>query len=353
MVPIHKVFMPENIESGLSEILHSGQLAYAEYSKTFEEKIRRFIGNDLTIAISGNSILFALQLLGIKHGDEIIASPMSCLMTTQPAALCNARIIWADVDPNTGTLDPDDVSRKITSKTKAIIHYHWAGYPGYIDEINYIGQNNGIVVIEEASMAFGSEYKNKKIGNTGSDIVCFSFGPVRLPNAIDGAGLSFNNHKLFEKAQRFRDLGVNRVGFRDKLGEISASSDVTDKGMASTLNNVSGYIGLKQMDVLERLLTQQRRNAFSWREKLQQDEGILFLDERNEIKPNFWVFSFCSTNERDQKLINFRKQGYHSTKLHLRNDNYSVFLPQQNILKGVDEFSDKQLSIPCGWWLKE
>ena len=353
MVPIHKVYMPKNIESGLSEVLYSGQLAYGQYSKSFENKIRRYISNDLTVAISGNSVLFALQLLGVKQGDEVIASPMSCLMTTQPVAICDAKIIWADVDPLTGTLDPDDVSRKITSKTKAIIHYHWAGYPGYIDEINHIGKKNGIAIVEEASMAFGSEYKNKKIGNTGSDVVCFSFGPVRLPNAIDGAGLSFKSQVLFEKALRFRDLGVKRDGFRDEIGEISADSDIVDKGMAMTLNNLSGYIGLKQMGGLDSLISQQRKNASCWREKLKTIQGITFLDERSEILPNYWVFSFCLSGVRDQKLIDFRKQGYFSSKLHLRNDNYSVFQPPQPILKGVDEFSDKQLSIPCGWWLKE
>jgi dTDP-4-amino-4,6-dideoxygalactose transaminase len=354
MVPIHKVFMPENIESELSEILYSGQLAYGKFSKIFEEQIRRFICNDLTIAISGNSILFALQLLGIRQGDEIIASPMSCLMTTQPVAMCNAKIVWADVDPQTGTLDPEDVLRKITNRTKAIIHYHWAGYPGYIDEINDIGKINGIPIIEEASMAFGSQYKNKKIGNTGSDIVCFSFGPVRLPNAIDGAGLSFNNSMLFKKALRFRDLGVNRTNFRDEHGEISELSDVAERGGAYTLNNVSGFIGLKQMECIETLLNKQFRNAVNWRKEFINENDLTLLDARAEIKPNYWVYSLVFDRERDKKLAMYRKREIYASKLHFRNDHYSVFKKNKSrefLLKGVEKFSRNQLCLPCGWWL--
>ncbi|WP_180818263.1 DegT/DnrJ/EryC1/StrS family aminotransferase, partial [Vibrio parahaemolyticus] len=86
--------------------------------------------------LSGNSIFFALKLINIQDGDEVIVSPMSCLMTTQPIKYAGAKVVWADIDPLTGSLDPLDVTKKITNRTKAIIHYHWAGNPGHIDEIN-------------------------------------------------------------------------------------------------------------------------------------------------------------------------------------------------------------------------
>ena len=215
MVPLHKVYMPDDINLEISEVLSSGNLGYGSYSKSFEKKIREFIGNELTIAISGNSVLFALKLLDIKEGDEIIASPMSCLMTTQPAAICNANIIWADIDPKTGTLDPDDIKSKLTSKTKAIIHYHWAGYPGHIDEINLIGRENGVKVIEEAGMAFGSEYKyNNKFYKVGSckhvDISTFSLHPLKTITSGEGGIVTTNNSKISKNIKLFRSHGIIR-----------------------------------------------------------------------------------------------------------------------------------------------
>lgn len=141
MIPLFKVFMPNEVSIGITDVLNSGQLAYGTHTKNFETKLRKYVGNENILAISGNSILFALRLLGLKAEDEVIVSPMSCLMTTQPIAVVGAKVVWADIDPMTGSLDPEDVKKKITSKTKAIVHYHWAGYPGHIDEINTIAKN--------------------------------------------------------------------------------------------------------------------------------------------------------------------------------------------------------------------
>lgn len=352
MIPLHKVFMPNNIEKELTNILYSGKLSYGKYSKSFERELRDFIGNQLVLAISANPVMFALQLLNIKEGDEVIASPMSCLMTTQPINLCGAKVKWCDIDPNTGTLEPDQVVKNITAKTKAIIHYHWAGYPGYISEINKIGKSYGIPIIEEASTALGSEYNEKKVGNTGSDIVCFSFSPIRLPNTIDGSGLSFGNKELFEKAKIFRDLGIKREFFRDDVGEISNTYDVEHVGTNATLNDLSGYIGSKQMKTLENLLEKQRVNGQAWLTKLHDVKNVTFLCNRKEINPNFWVFSFNIKHGRDTLLKKFRNNGYYASKIHIRNDMYSVFnVSRKPELLGVKKFSKTQINIPSGWWV--
>ncbi|WP_419237893.1 DegT/DnrJ/EryC1/StrS family aminotransferase [Photobacterium leiognathi subsp. mandapamensis] len=250
MIPLFKVFMPDNISNGMEKILYSGQLSYGFYTKQFEKELGLYIGHENILAISGNSILFALKLLNIKPEDEVIISPMSCLMTTQPIKYVGAKVVWADIDPLTGSLDPEDVEKKITKNTKAIIHYHWAGNPGYIDEINSIAKKNGITVIEDATESFGAEYKGKKIGNTNTDIICYSFTPVRLPNALDGGGLTINNHFLYKKALLMRDLGINRENFRDEYGEISENCNVESIGDSSSMNNISGYVGLSQMPLL-------------------------------------------------------------------------------------------------------
>ena len=112
----------------------------------------------------------------------------------------------------TGTLDPESVKQKITSKTKVIFHNHFCGYPGYIDEINSVGQDYGIPVVDDAIEAFGSEYKGKKIGNTGTDVTIFSFQAVRLPTTIDGGAIIFKDKTLYEK--------VCKSGIRESIEGI-------------------------------------------------------------------------------------------------------------------------------------
>ena len=352
MVPLFKVFMPDDTTDGVNEILRSGQLSYGVHTKRFEDKLRKYVGNDKILTTSGNSIFFALKLIGIKAGDEVIVSPMSCLMTTQPVIYAGAKVVWADIDPLTGSLDPKDVEKKITKNTKAIIHYHWAGFPGYIDEINQIAKDNKIFVIEDATESFGAEYKGNKLGNTNTDIVCFSFTPVRLPNAIDGGGLSFNHQALFEKALLMRDLGIKRENFRDELGEISEACDIVSVGDSSAMNNMSGYVGASQMPHLDVLLRQQRDNAERWEKYFESAPGVRILKKRPEVTPSYWAFTILS-DDRDELLKELREKGMYASKVHLRNDLYSIFGHYGSDFEGVNAFSSKQLNLPCGWWVKE
>ncbi|WP_321317232.1 aminotransferase class V-fold PLP-dependent enzyme [Labilibaculum sp.] len=344
--------MPDNISEGVNEILNSGQLAYGVHTRQFEDKLRSFVGNPSLLTVSGNSVFFALKLIGIQEGDEVIASPMACLATNQPVAYAGAKIVWADIDPLTASLDPEDVKMKITPKTKAIIHYHWSGYPGYIDEINAIAKEKGIYVIEDASESFGAEYKGKILGNTNTDIVCYSFTPVRLPNAIDGGGLAFNDKALFDMACLMRDYGIDRSKFRDDLGEISDLCDISTAGDACAMNNLSGYIGSQQMDYIANLYVKQRQNAINWMDYFSDNGDISVLNLRGEINPSYWSYTILS-DKRDDLLNDFRQKGYYASKMHLRNDLYSVFKTGIQNFIGLNEFSGKQLNLPCGWWIDD
>ncbi len=264
--------MPDNLPE-LNAILHSGALAYGKYGQEFEKRLSFFIGNEqLALINSFNSaVLVTLLTLGIKPDDEIIASPMACLASNQPFITMGAKVVWADVDPSTGTLSPESVKQKISSKTKAIFHNHFCGYPGYIDEINEIGKEKGIYVVDDAIEAFGSEYKGRKIGNTGTDATIFSFQAVRLPTTIDGGAIVFKDKSLYEKSLLVRDSGIDRKHFRNELGEINKDYDITTPGFGATMSEINSYIGCLQMDSINSLLKKQRENAFWWIEHIKQE----------------------------------------------------------------------------------
>ena len=211
MIPIFKPYMPENIISEIENILYSGKLSYGKIGKKFEEKLASYIDNDkvLTISSYNQALLIVISTLGLKPGDEIIASPVSCLASNQPFIVKGLKVIWADINPIYGTLLIDDVRSKITSKTKAIFHNHYCGYLGEIEEMNNLGKEFGIPVIDDCIEAFGLSH-GKKTGNLGTDITVFSFQTVRLPNTIEGGALVFNNEKMFEKAKVIRDYGIER-----------------------------------------------------------------------------------------------------------------------------------------------
>lgn len=351
MIPLYKPYMSHELPE-LDAILHSGALAYGIHGKEFEARLSSYLGVDKLLSINSfnSAILVALLSLGIKSGDEVIASPMACLASNQPFVTIGAKVVWADVDPKTGTLCPNSVKEKITSKTKAIFHNHFCGYPGYIDEINAIGKEHGIPVIDDAIEAFGSEYKGKKIGNTNSDVTIFSFQAVRLPTTIDGGAIVFKDQKIFERSLQVRDSGIDRIYFRDDIGEINPSYDITVPGFGATMSEVNSYIGIQQMKDIDLLLLRQRKNANEWNIKIRNEFPTYeIFNQREEDYPNFWVYGVLADN-KVEAIKTFREAGYYASGVHLPNNFYSVFGPKIE-LPGVTDFYSRFLALPCGWWI--
>lgn len=351
MISVFKPYMPEGIMPEIEKILYSGNLAYGKQGKLFEQSLSAYINNDkvLTVSSYNHAMLMALSVLDLMPGDEIIASPVSCLASNQPFAIKNIKIIWADVDPLTGSINPDDVKKRITNKTKAIFHNHFCGFLGNIDEINTIAKQHGLYVVDDCIEAFGSEYKGERIGNLSSDISVFSFQTVRLPNTIDGAALSFNNEELFEKAKKIRDYGIDRSKFRNALGEISERCDIEVEGYGALMSEINSYIGVVQMKDIASLLDKQQQNAQMWNERISAIKNISPINLTPNTKPNYWVYGILCDN-KEKALINFRNEGWYATGVHINNNLYSVFKNSEQ-LKGVNEFMSRFLALPCGWWV--
>lgn len=352
MIPIFKPYMPKEIMLEIEKILYSGNLAFGKYGILFEQKLSEYIGNNKTMSVNSynSAMMIILSTLELKPGDEVIASPVSCLASNQPFAVKNLKIVWADVNPKTGSIDPEDVKRRITSKTKAIFHNHFCGFLGEIDVINSIAREHGLYVIDDCIEAFGSEYYGKQMGNLGSDVSVFSFQTVRLPNTIDGGAITFNSVELFEKAKRIRDYGIDRTKFRDSLNEISQDCDISVEGYGATMGEVNSYIGLEQMKSIKTLLKQQQQNGAAWEEKLHNFKSVKPISLCKGTKPNYWVYGTLCENKLEV-LRDFRSRGWYATGVHINNNIYSVFNNREN-LKGVNEFINHYVALPCGWWFE-
>lgn len=352
MIPIFKPFMPEGITSELEQILYSGNLSFGKIGKEFEQRISTYIGNEKTLTISSynQALLIILSTLDLKPGDEVIASPVSCLASNQPFAIKGLKVIWADVDPNTGSMSVDDVKSKITKNIKAIFHNQYCGYLGRINEINALGREYGIPIIDDCIEAFGSELNGNKTGNLGTDITVFSFQTVRLPNTIDGGAIVFKDEVLFEKAKMIRDYGIDRTTFRDEFNEINKSCDIKLEGYGALMSDVNSLIGLRQMDTIQNLLQKQRTNATLWDNIIAEMKGVEKLSLTDNTLPNYWVYGLIAEN-KIETIKKFREQGFYATSVHINNNIYSVFNNKIE-LKGVNEFMNHFVAIPSGWWLK-
>ncbi|WCT13157.1 DegT/DnrJ/EryC1/StrS family aminotransferase [Mucilaginibacter jinjuensis] len=353
MIPIFKPYMPPALPE-LNDILYSGNLSYGKWGKQFESKLSSYIGAEYVMVTNSynSAMLIMLTTLGLSPGDVVLASPMSCLASNQPFITQNLKVKWVDIDPATGSMDPDSLVKAIDSNCKAIFHNHFCGTPGYIDEINKIASEHGLVVVDDCIEAFGSKYKGKMMGNVGTDASVFSFQTVRLPNTVDGGAIAFKSAKMFERALRIRDYGINRATFRDCYNEISVDSDIEIGGYGALMPEINSYIGYEQMGDLPLLISKQRENAVKWQSyltaKYPNDKIIGFSED---IDPNFWVIGLLCNNKQES-LKHFRNIGYYATGVHISNNHYSVFGDQQ-YLAGVSDFENKFLALPTGWWIED
>ena len=350
MIPLFKPYVPEL--PLLQSVMQSGQLAYGEYTKQFENDLKRYFNTENLLVVNSffTAIAVAVKTLGLNYGDEIIMSPMACLVSTQPYASMDLSIKWCDVDKLTGTIDPQYLRKNITPNTKLIVHNHFCGYPGHIDEVNLIAKEKNIPVIDDCIEAFGSEYKGKKLGVCGSDVTVFSLSAVRPLNTVEGGIIIFKDSNLYQKALRVRDSGINRSKFRNSLGEISKECDITEIGYSAMMSNLNGYIGLEQIKYVDMLLEKHKTRATIW------NECFLDAKECKPVKvvqggmPNYWVYGVLA-DDKESFIRQYREKGYYASGVHINNNNYSVF-GKSDTLPGVKEFNDHFVALPCGWWMK-
>ena len=185
-VPLFKVFMADTAPAAVSKVLTSGFVGQGPQVEAFESKVRAYFNHDYCLSLnSGTSGLhLALHLLknagdrmpgwsqwqGLKPGHEVLTTALTCTASNWPILANGLKIKWVDVNPATLNLDYDDLERKITPNTRAIMVVHWGGYPNDIDNLKEIQTKTQAMygfkpaIIEDCAHAFGSEYKGKKVG---------------------------------------------------------------------------------------------------------------------------------------------------------------------------------------------
>lgn len=193
------------------EVLKSDFLTTGPKIEEFEQKVADYIGVNYAVAIANGTAALhaACYAAGISERDEVITSPITFAASANCILYCKARPVFADVDKETYNIDPEDIERKITNKTKAIIPVDFTGQPCDLDRILEIARKHNLIIIEDAAHALGASYKGKKIGSI-SDMTIFSFHPVKHITTGEGGMIVTNDQKLYEKLKLFRTHGITR-----------------------------------------------------------------------------------------------------------------------------------------------
>ncbi|QYF91978.1 DegT/DnrJ/EryC1/StrS family aminotransferase [Massilia sp. PAMC28688] len=351
MIALYKVFNDGACEAAALSVLRSGQVASGPAVEQFRQGVGRMLGNERVVTTDNMSsaMTLALRLAGVGEGDEVLCSPFACMATNSPIAHAGARPVWVDIDPRSAVPMIDSALAAITPRSKAIIIYHFAGFPAWNEPLVQACRKRGIAVIEDCDNALGATVDGRPAGSLG-DYAVLSFSPIRQLSCIEGGALVCRTEDDFQRALRLKRFGYHPVMFRDASGEINEAEDVAEIGWSAGLNNLCSAIGAAQLPTYAQRLAQARRHVAMLREALAGLAGIEPMHAQPGCEPAPWVLPLLA-QRRDALLAWLKSNGIAASKMHYRNDRYSGFSAASRDLPGVSAFSARMLGIPCGWWL--
>lgn len=289
------------------KVLHSDYLTTGPKIEEFEKKVADYVGAKYAVAISnGTAALHAACFAaGIKEGDEVITTPITFAASSNCVLYCGGTPVFADVKKDTYNIDPEDIKRKITKKTKAIIAVHFTGQPCEMDEIQKIAKENNLIVIEDGAHALGAEYKGKKIGSI-SDMTTFSFHPVKHITTGEGGMITTNDSDFYEKLKLFRSHGITRDERFLTKNEGPWYYEQLDLGYNYRITDIQCALGVSQMNKLDSFVAKRKEIAKKYDEAFSKI-GEVITPYQQEGCVSSWHLYVVRVNNRKEVFEKLRE----------------------------------------------
>jgi dTDP-4-amino-4,6-dideoxygalactose transaminase len=348
-IPLMKVHMPTAVDAAVLETLHSGMIATGKKTDAFEIELQKYL--QLPVApIATNSgtaaMLLALHLVGVTTGDEVIMTPLTCASMTESVYSTGAKIVWADINPTTGNIDPADAAKKVTKKTKVITYSHWCGRLADITALQKIAEANGLTLIEDAASALGGVYDGKPVGNHAPFTV-LSFQAVKQITTGDGGALCVKDGAMRQRAILMRNHGNDRFA---KRTPTTLGFDVKELGWRFGMNDISASIGLVQMVELPDTIKKIQNNLAQYNHELTGVTDLTLLTENVGATSAPYVFT-VRVKRRDDFIKKMAEAGIGCGIVHERNDQFTLFESFTTPLPALDTFSQEYINLPLGFWV--
>ncbi len=335
---------PEAVKQA-SKTLKSTWVSEGRLVKKFEADLTKRLGLKNPVALNSctSALHLGLAVSGVGPGDEVILPAQTFIATGLAVLMQSAKPVFADIQPDTGNIDPVAIRKKITRRTKAIIPVHWGGYPCDMDEINALAKEFKLSVVEDAAHALGAVYKNKPIGAI-SRFTAFSFQAIKHLTTADGGALCCMSPVDFRKAMARRWFGIDREHSQlSILGE--RQYNVKEVGYKYHMNDLNAAIGLGNLFDFRKNLKHRQEIARLYRENLSNTVGLKLLNYASNRKSACWLFTIL-VEDRLNFIKKLSEHGIPASVVHQRIDRNIVFGGICLDLVNQKIFNEQQVSIP-------
>ncbi|RJP23823.1 MAG: DegT/DnrJ/EryC1/StrS aminotransferase family protein [Candidatus Omnitrophota bacterium] len=347
-IPVFRPSITQAEIDAVTEVMRSGWLGLGPVTEKFEKALAKEFEVEHAIGVnSGTAALhLSLHLLDLKPDDEVIVPTITFVSTAHVVHYCGARVVFADVEDDTLCMNMDDVRRKITDRTRAVIPVHYGGHPCDMNGLREVIGDRKITIIEDASHACGAEYNGKKIGGL-SPLTCFSFHAVKNLTCGEGGAVLTHNSTWARKLREMRWLGISKDTFtRSSRERVYAWQYwVNELGFKYHLHDISAAIGivqlkrLKENNLKRRQVMERYNNGFS-------DHTWIETPPEQENVTSSWHIYHIKVPERDRLVAHLKRKGIapgvHYYPIHM----HPYYAPQNAQCPIAEEIWKRIISLP-------
>lgn len=327
MINLSQPYVTDGMRAAVQETMKTRWIGQGPKVNEFEEKFSKQLGTLPAVAVgSGTDALHLAYLLaGIEPGDEVLVPVYTCAATNLPLLWMGAKLVFVDIDKDTLNIDPKDVARKVTDKTKAIVTMEYDGTPCDYDAIDDALGSRDIPIIDDASNAIGAKYKGIPIGSL-ANYTTFSFMAIKNITTGDGGMVTMSEEDV-ERAKRLRWFGVDR---NKKLDSPSKwDEDIKEIGYKYQMTDIAASMGIAGLDTLNKQIERRRE----------------MINQYVQGFSGGWLLTII-VDDRDELMKYLNKQGIQASPMYYRNDKYKIFKEFRNDCPNMDELEDKILCLP-------
>jgi perosamine synthetase len=298
LLPYGRQSIDEDDIRRVVEVLRSEWITTGPKVAEFEEAFAAYVGAKYGVSFSSGTAALhgAAFATGLGPGDEAITTPMTFCATANCVLYQGAKPVFADVCPDTLNIDPDQIARRITPRTKAILPVDYAGHPADLKAILELAERHRLVVIEDACHALGAEYRGQRVGGI-SRMTVFSFHPVKHITTGEGGMVTTDDGELARRLRLFRNHGIDDDA-RRRQGEVQWTYEMVELGYNYRLTDIGCGLGLSQLRKLEKNLARRRQIAQRYHAAFESMLGIIPPTERSDVMSAWHLYPIRLDLER-------------------------------------------------------
>lgn len=333
MIPVYKPSLNGNEKKYVNECIDSSWISSkGEFISKFEDTFSSRVGIKHSVGVCNGTVALhlALIVLGIGEGDEVIVPTFTYIASVNAISYTGATPVFVDSIESTWQMDPIDILRKITPRTKAVMAVHLYGHPCEMDAIIKITKEKNLFLIEDCAEAFGSKYKNRQVGTFG-EIATFSFFGNKTITTGEGGMIVTNDETLFDRTNHFKGQGLakQREYWHDVIG------------YNYRMTNICAAIGLAQLEQCDEFIEKKRKNAQLYIERIN-GLPILFHKEQRDVFHTYWMFSILVESPTiREKLREFLMHNGIETR--------PTFYPVHTMPMYVQKYQKLSVAEDLGW----